>query len=146
MKFGEILLKVESDSWKLLDGLIHLVILCNKQFSHDFSLPSTVFPHICAQLVESCSKIKTTLLSHCAWILAGHACQVWSSSLEPEAHLIMPSKSYLYPGFHVPCRQSKYQRRGQIITVMGDSNPDQFHWTTNINWKRLCFLFGYFSL
>ena len=46
VKFGEILLKVESDSWKLLDGLINLVILHNKQFSHDFSVPSTVFPYI----------------------------------------------------------------------------------------------------
>lgn len=60
VKFREIVLKFEPDSGKLLDGSLHRVILRNKQFSRGFPLPSPVSPYICAQLVEPCSRSKTT--------------------------------------------------------------------------------------
>lgn len=139
VKFGEILLKFESDSWKLLDGLINLVIPHNKPFSHDFSLPSTVFPYICAQLVESCSKSKTTLLRHRVWILGGNAHHVWSRSLKLDDIWSCPPRATYAPGFHDPCRQSEYQRHGQTVT--GGSNPDSSHWTTNKYKLKKAFVF-----
>ena len=139
VKFGEILLKVESDSWKLLDGLINLVILHNKQFSHDFSPFYCFSIHLCIASRILYQK-QTTLLRHRVWVLWGKACHVWSRSLELDDIWSCPGLSRPLASKWASEARTDYSH-GWFWPRFISLNDKQIQIE-----KTFCFLFGYFSL